>query len=159
MAIAFRRALAIATLGLTASVLPTVGAGAADTGRASTRTPGLYCLANAWGTTGISSKPCDGSDKGQHWKLSGQQIALSNAPAYCLANTWNATDISSKACAPGDQGQYWTVAGQQISLTFAPAYCLANAWGTATVSTKPCDTSDPGQHWVVFNEQISLALA
>ncbi|MGW4384495.1 hypothetical protein [Kitasatospora sp. NPDC004531] len=159
MAIAFRKTLAIATMGLAASLLPTAGAGAADTGHAATRTPGRYCLANTWGAPDISSKPCDANDKGQHWRVSGQQIALSNALGYCLANKWGAPDISSKPCDPGDQGQYWSIAGQQISLTFAPGYCLANTWGSATVSSKPCDANDKGQHWVVFNDQISLALA
>ncbi|MFJ9445622.1 ricin-type beta-trefoil lectin domain protein [Kitasatospora sp. NPDC101235] len=159
MAIALRRTLAVATLALTASVLPTGGAGAADTTHRAPRTPGLYCLANAWGTPNVSTKPCDANDSGQHWTLSGEQISLTKARSYCLANTWKTPDVSTKACNPNDEGQYWTVSGQQISLTFAPAYCLANSWGTPNVSTKPCDAKDPGQHWVIFNEQISLALA
>ncbi|MFE5329870.1 ricin-type beta-trefoil lectin domain protein [Embleya sp. NPDC056575] len=161
MAIAFRKTLAITALTLTASLLPVGGAGASDTAAAdpAPRTPGLYCLANAWGTPNISTKPCDTADRGQHWTVSGQQISLTEARAYCLANAWNTPDVATKACAPKDQGQYWSVSGQQIALTFAPGYCLANAWGTPNISTKPCDTADRGQHWVIFNDQISLALA
>ncbi|WP_330334203.1 RICIN domain-containing protein [Streptomyces sp. NBC_00536] len=159
MAIALRHTLALATLALTASVLPAVGAQAAETATPSLRAPGLYCLANAWDTPNISTKPCDSADRGQHWTVSGQQISLSNARGYCLANTWNAQAVSVKPCNPKDQGQYWTVSGQQISLTYAPAYCFANAWNTPNLSTKPCDTADRGQHWVIFNDQISLAAA
>ncbi|MFD7911996.1 ricin-type beta-trefoil lectin domain protein [Streptomyces sp. NPDC059752] len=159
MAIALRKSLAIATLALNASLLPTVGAQAVDTAAPSLRAPGLYCLANAWETPNVSTKPCDGADRGQHWTVSGQQISLSNARGYCLANTWNAQDVSVKPCNPKDQGQYWTVSGQQISLTYAPAYCLANAWQTPNISTKPCDSADRGQRWVIFNDQISLAAA
>ncbi|WP_405533259.1 RICIN domain-containing protein [Streptomyces avidinii] len=159
MEIAFRKTLAVATLALTASLLPAVGAEAVDTAAPSLRAPGLYCLANAWETPNISTKPCDAADRGQHWTLSGQQISLSNARGYCLANTWNAQDVSVKPCNSKDQGQYWTVSGQQISLTYAPAYCLANAWLTPNISTKPCDSADRGQRWVIFNDQISLAAA
>ncbi|MER7766960.1 ricin-type beta-trefoil lectin domain protein [Kitasatospora sp. NPDC096140] len=159
MATALRKTLALATLALTASFLPAGQAGAADTARPATRTPGLYCLANAWNTPNVSTKPCSTGDQGQHWTVSGEQISLTNARAYCLANTWNAQDVSVKPCSTGDQGQYWSIQGQQIVLTFAPAYCLANTWNTPKVSTKPCDANDPGQHWVVFNDQISLAAA
>ncbi|WP_369184084.1 ricin-type beta-trefoil lectin domain protein [Streptomyces sp. Y1] len=159
MAIALRKTLAVAALALTASFLPTAGAGAADTAHRAQRTPNLYCLANAWGSANVSVKPCNAGDAGQHWSLSGERIALSNAPAYCFANAWNTANVGTKPCDPGDMGQYWTVTGQQISLTFAPAYCLANAWGTPNVGTKPCDTSDPGQHWVIFNDEITLANA
>ncbi|MEV7121869.1 ricin-type beta-trefoil lectin domain protein [Kitasatospora griseola] len=158
MAIAFRKTLAVATMGLAASFLPAGGAGAADTGHAATRAPGAYCLANAWNTPNVSTKPCDANDQGQHWTVAGDQISLSNARAYCLADKWGAPDVSTKPCASNDPGQYWTVSGQQIVLTLAPGYCLANAWGTPNVSTKPCDVNDKGQHWVVFNDQISLAL-
>ncbi|MFE5586642.1 ricin-type beta-trefoil lectin domain protein [Kitasatospora sp. NPDC056531] len=159
MAIALRKTLAVATLALTASFLPTGQAGAAETTHSAPRTPGLYCLANAWQTPNIGTKPCNTGDPGQHWTVSGEQISLSNARAYCLANTWGSPTVSVKPCNPKDKGQYWTVSGEQISLTFAPAYCLANTWNTPTVGTKPCDAADPGQHWVVFNDQISLALA
>ncbi|MFF2630015.1 ricin-type beta-trefoil lectin domain protein [Kitasatospora griseola] len=159
MAIAFRKTLAIAALGLAASFLPTAGADAADAGHSTTRTPGRYCLANTWETPTVSSKPCNTNDPGQHWTLSGEQISLTNARGYCLADKWNTPDVSTKPCDPVDEGQYWTVSGERISLTFAPGYCLANAWGTPNVSTKPCDANDKGQHWVVFNDQISLALA
>jgi hypothetical protein len=152
-----RKTLAVAALALTASLLPAGQAGAAAPQAA--RTPGLYCLANAWETPNISSKPCDSADRGQRWTVSGHQIALTDAPGYCLANTWNSATVSTKPCNPNDQGQYWNVDGQRISLTFAPAYCLANAWGTPNVSTKPCDSADRGQSWVVFNRQISLGLA
>ncbi|WP_406300095.1 RICIN domain-containing protein [Embleya sp. NBC_00888] len=155
MAIALRKTLAVATLALTSSFLPAVGAQAA----APTPAPGYYCLANTWDTPKVSTKPCDPADRGQHLTLSGQQISLTNARAYCLANAWGAPDISTKPCDAKDRGQYWTVTGQQISLTFAPAYCLANAWGTPNISTKPCDAKDPGQQWVIFNDQISLANA
>ncbi|MCX4661558.1 ricin-type beta-trefoil lectin domain protein [Streptomyces uncialis] len=159
MAIAYRRTLALAALALTASLLPATGAGASETAAPSQRVPGRYCLANAWGTPDISSKPCDSADRGQQWTVSGQQISLTNARGYCLANAWGTPGISTKPCDPADQGQYWSVSGQQISLTFDPAYCLANAWGTPNISTKPCDSADRGQHWVIFNNQISLALA
>ncbi|MFE2106320.1 ricin-type beta-trefoil lectin domain protein [Kitasatospora sp. NPDC059463] len=158
MAVALRKTLAVAALALTASFLPTGQAGASDTATPSPRIPGRYCLADAWGTPNVSTKPCDANDQGQHWTLAGQQISLSNARAYCLANAWGSPNLSTKPCDPTDQGQYWTVSGQQISLTFAPAYCLADAWGTPNVSVKPCDVNDRGQHWVVFNDQISLAL-
>ncbi|MFH9349810.1 ricin-type beta-trefoil lectin domain protein [Kitasatospora sp. NPDC017646] len=159
MVFALRKTLAVAALALTASFLPAVGAGAADTAQASPRTPGLYCLANTWNTPNISTKPCYPSDLGQHWTLSGEQISLSNARGYCLANTWGTQTVSTKPCDPNDQGQYWTVSGQQIALTFAPAYCLANVWQSPSVGTRPCNAADPGQHWVVFDDQISLALA
>ncbi|MFJ5926837.1 ricin-type beta-trefoil lectin domain protein [Kitasatospora sp. NPDC092948] len=159
MAIAFRRTLAIAALGLAASFLPATGAGAADTGHSTTRTPGRYCLANTWGSPTVSTKPCNTDDKGQHWTVAGDQISLTDARGYCLANTWGSPTVSSKPCNPGDEGQYWSIDGQRISLTFAPGYCLANKWGTPDVSTKPCDANDKGQHWVVFNDQVSLALA
>ncbi|WP_328954743.1 ricin-type beta-trefoil lectin domain protein [Kitasatospora purpeofusca] len=157
MATALRKTLALATLALTASLLPTGTAGAADVARPTTRTPGIYCLANTWNKPDVSTKVCDTNDQGQHWTVTGQQIALANARAYCLANTWNKPDVSTKGCASGDQGQYWTVNGDQIALTLAPAYCLANTWGTPTVSVKPCDKSDRGQHWVAFGDQISLS--
>ncbi|MFF3505716.1 ricin-type beta-trefoil lectin domain protein [Streptomyces sp. NPDC003247] len=137
----------------------TGGARAADTAHSSTRAAGRYCLANDWGSPKVSTKPCDASDRGQHWAVSGHQIALANARDYCLANTWGSPEVSTRPCSPSDQGQYWNISGQQISLNFAPAYCLTNTWGTPDVSTKPCDASDPGQHWVIFNDQISLALA
>ncbi|MGW2377930.1 MULTISPECIES: ricin-type beta-trefoil lectin domain protein [Kitasatospora] len=159
MAFALRKTLAVAALALTASFLPAGGAGAADTDHSAPRTPGLYCLANAWNTPNIGTKPCNSSDPGQHWTLAGEQISLSNARGYCLANTWNTQSVSVKPCNPNDPGQYWTVSGEQISLTFAPAYCLANAWDSPAVGTQPCNIADPGQHWVVFNDQISLALA
>ncbi|MGV9758550.1 ricin-type beta-trefoil lectin domain protein [Streptomyces tricolor] len=132
---------------------------AAETAHSATRAAGRYCLANDWGTPKVSVKPCNASDQGQHWVVSGHQIALANARSYCLANTWGIPEISVRPCSATDQGQYWDVKGQQISLNFAPAYCLANAWGAPAVSTKPCDTSDQGQHWVIFNDQVSLALA
>ncbi|WP_330294361.1 ricin-type beta-trefoil lectin domain protein [Streptomyces sp. NBC_00503] len=159
MAIALRKTFAFMTLALTASFLPATGAQAAAAVTPVLRAPGLYCLANAWGTPKVSTKPCDPKDQGQHWTVSGHQIALTNAPAYCLANTWNASDVSTKPCDPKDQGQYWNVSGQQIALAYAPAYCFANAWSTPNVSTKPCDTKDQGQHWVIFKDQISLAAA
>ncbi|MFI1582765.1 hypothetical protein [Embleya sp. NPDC020630] len=43
------------------------------------RTPGLYCLANAWGTPNISTKPCDTADRGQHWVVFNDQISLALA--------------------------------------------------------------------------------
>ncbi|MET9605336.1 ricin-type beta-trefoil lectin domain protein [Streptomyces sp. NPDC006512] len=159
MAIALRKTLAIAALSLTASLLPAVGAEAASTAAPALRAPGIYCLANAWDTPNISTKPCDTADRGQHWTVSGQQISLTYARGYCLANTWGTPNISTKPCDPKDQGQYWTVTGQHIALTFAPAYCLANTWGTPNISTKACDSADPGQNWAVFNDQISLASA
>ncbi|GAA0289447.1 hypothetical protein GCM10010302_29770 [Streptomyces polychromogenes] len=158
MRIALRQTLALTALAVTAALLPTGQAGAAGAAQQTARVPGRYCLANAWGTPNISSKPCDPADQGQHWTLSGHQISLTNARGYCLANTWGSATVSTKPCNPNDQGQYWNVSGQAISLNFAPSYCFANAWGTPNVSTKPCDTSDPGQHWVIFNDQISLAL-
>lgn len=158
MAFALRKTLAIAAAAIAASLLPAFGPGAGDTAQATTRVPGKYCLANAWSTPGVSVKPCNGGDQGQHWTLAGDQISLASARAYCLANTWSAADVSVKPCNPGDQGQYWSLEGQKIVLTFAPGYCLADAWGTPNISTKPCDSNDPGQHWVVFNDQISLAL-
>ncbi|MFD8142234.1 ricin-type beta-trefoil lectin domain protein [Streptomyces sp. NPDC059708] len=158
MRIALRQTLALAALAVTAALLPTGQAGAATATEQAARVPGRYCLANAWGTPNLSSKPCDTADQGQHWVLSGHQISLAGARAYCLANTWGTSTVSTKPCDPNEQGQYWNVSGQAISLNFAPAYCFANAWGTPNVSTKPCDTSDPGQHWVIFNDQISLAL-
>ncbi|MFH8983391.1 ricin-type beta-trefoil lectin domain protein [Streptomyces varsoviensis] len=132
---------------------------AVDTAHSSKRVAGRYCLANDWGTSRVSAKPCNPSDQGQQWVVSGHQIALAHARAYCLANTWETPEVAVKPCSSGDQGQYWNVSGQQVSLNFAPAYCLANAWGTPAVSTKPCAASDNGQHWVIFNDQISLALA
>ncbi|MCB5168351.1 RICIN domain-containing protein [Streptomyces bambusae] len=156
MGMTLRKTVALAALALTASLLPAGPAGAAQE---AARVPGRYCLANAWGTPNISSKPCDSADSGQHWTVSGHQISLTGARGYCLANTWNTATVSTKPCNSGDQGQYWNVSGQQISLSFAPAYCLANAWGTPNISTKPCDNADPGQKWVVFDEQISLAVA
>ncbi|MFJ9846821.1 ricin-type beta-trefoil lectin domain protein [Kitasatospora sp. NPDC101155] len=159
MAIALRKTLAVATLALTTSFLPAGQAGASDATHSTPRTPGAYCLADAWQTPNISTKPCNTGDPGQHWTVSGEQISLSNARGYCLANTWQSPFVSTKPCNPNDQGQYWTVSGEQISLTFDPAYCLANTWGTPNVSTKPCNITDPGQHWVVFNDEISLALA
>ncbi|MER7674420.1 ricin-type beta-trefoil lectin domain protein [Kitasatospora sp. NPDC096128] len=159
MALAVRKTLAVAALSLTAALLPVGQAGATEAAGATPRTPGLYCLANAWSTPNIGTKPCNSADKGQHWTVSGEQISLSDARAYCLANTWNTQTVSVKPCDPKDQGQYWTVTGEQISLTFAPAYCLANAWNTPNVGTKPCAATDPGQHWVIFNDQISLAAA
>ncbi|MEU9718506.1 ricin-type beta-trefoil lectin domain protein [Streptomyces sp. NPDC047976] len=157
MAVALRKTLALATLALTATLLPAGTAGAAGALQQAA-VPGRYCLANTWGAPDVSSKPCDSADRGQHWTLSGHQIALTNARGYCLANTWGKPDVSSKPCDPSDQGQYWNVDGQKISLAFAPAYCFANAWGTPNLSTKPCDSADRGQNWVVFNDQISLAL-
>ncbi|MGI5447501.1 ricin-type beta-trefoil lectin domain protein [Streptomyces sp. CA-243310] len=157
MAIALRKTLALATLALTASLLPAGEAGATSAAQAAV--PGRYCLANAWETPNISTKPCDTADRGQHWTVTGNQISLTNARGYCLANTWNSDKISTKPCDTSDQGQYWNVSGQTISLNFAPAYCLANAWGTPNIATKPCDTADNGQHWVIFNDQISLARA
>ncbi|MEU8672743.1 MULTISPECIES: ricin-type beta-trefoil lectin domain protein [Streptomyces] len=159
MAIALRKTLALTALALTASFLPTAGAQAVEAASPALRAPGLYCLANAWNTPNVSTKPCDAKDQGQHWTLSGHQISLTNAPAYCLANTWNAADVSVKPCDPKDQGQYWNVSGQQIALTYAPAYCFSNAWNTPNVSTKPCDAKDQGQRWVIFKDQISLAAA
>lgn len=159
MAIAVHKTLAIATLTLTASLLPTAGAEATNAMAPALRAPGLYCLANTWDTPKVSTKPCDAADRGQHWTVSGQQISLRNAPAYCLANTWNTQDVSVKPCDPKDQGQYWTASGQQITLTYAPAYCFANAWNTPNLSSKPCDSADRGQRWVIFNDQISLAAA
>ncbi|MFB6620609.1 ricin-type beta-trefoil lectin domain protein [Streptomyces sp. NPDC056367] len=155
MGIAFRKTFALSALALTASLLPAGEAGAASTARASV--PGRYCLANAWGTADISTKPCDPADRGQHWTVSGHQIALTNDRNYCLANAWGTQSVTTKPCNPTDQGQYWNVVGQQIALNFAPAYCLANEWNTPNVGTKPCDASDKGQKWVVFNDQISLA--
>ncbi|MFF2193607.1 ricin-type beta-trefoil lectin domain protein [Streptomyces sp. NPDC058157] len=153
MGISFRKTVALAALALTASLLPVGQAGAAP----QAAVPGRYCLANAWGTPNISSKPCDSADQGQHWVVSGNQISLAGARAYCLANSWGTDQVSTKPCDPKDQGQYWNVSDQRIALDFAPAYCFANAWGTPNVSTKPCDQADKGQHWVVFNDQISLA--
>ncbi|OKJ00064.1 hypothetical protein AMK19_30100 [Kitasatospora sp. CB01950] len=69
----------MATMGLAAALLPAVGAGAADTGHAATRTPGRYCLANTWGAPDVSSKPCDANDKGQHWVVFNDQISLALA--------------------------------------------------------------------------------
>ncbi|MET3985738.1 ricin-type beta-trefoil lectin domain protein [Streptomyces sp. PvR034] len=159
MAIALRKTLALAVLSVTASLLPVGGAGAANAAPQTARVPGRYCLANAWDTPNLSTKPCNTGDRGQHWTVSGQQISLTNARAYCLANTWNSAQISVKPCNPNDQGQYWNVSGQQISLAFAPAYCLANTWDTPNLSTKACDKNDRGQSWAIFNDQISLALA
>ncbi|MEW1637909.1 ricin-type beta-trefoil lectin domain protein [Streptomyces sp. NPDC093801] len=158
MGTAFRKTIALAALALTASLLPAGGAGAASAVQQAA-VPGRYCLANAWGTPNVSSKPCDSADQGQRWTVSGNQIALTDARGYCLANTWGTAQVTTKPCNANDQGQYWSVSGQQISLTFAPAYCFANAWGTPNVSTKPCDSADQGQKWVVFNDQISLAAA
>ncbi|MGW2039470.1 ricin-type beta-trefoil lectin domain protein [Streptomyces virginiae] len=159
MGIALRKSLSLAALAVTASLLPTGQAGAAGIAEQTVRVPGRYCLANAWETPNVSTKPCDSADRGQHWTVSGQQISLTNARGYCLANTWNTAQVSVKPCNPNDQGQYWNISGQQISLAFAPAYCFANAWETPNVSTKPCDRADRGQSWAVFNDQISLALA
>ncbi|MER7761657.1 ricin-type beta-trefoil lectin domain protein [Streptomyces sp. NPDC097619] len=159
MGMALRKTLALAALTVTASLLPVVGAGAAGAAEQTVRVPGRYCLANAWNTPDVASRPCDTADRGQHWIVRGQQIALAHAPAYCLANTWNTPKISTKPCDPNDQGQYWNLSGQRLSLAFAPAYCLANAWGTPDIATKPCDNADRGQNWAVFNDQISLALA
>lgn len=124
MAIALRKTLALTALALTASFLPTAGAQAVEAASPALRAPGLYCLANAWNTPSVSTKPCDAKDQGQHWTLSGHQISLTNAPAYCLANTWNAADVSVKPCDPKDQGQYWNVSGQQIALTYAAGLLL-----------------------------------
>ena len=79
MAIALRKTLAVATLALTASFLPATAARAADTATASPRTPGLYCLANAWQTPNVSTKPCDSKDPGQHWVIFNDQISLAVA--------------------------------------------------------------------------------
>ncbi|MEY2273778.1 hypothetical protein, partial [Streptomyces sp. BF23-19] len=79
MAIAFRKTLALATLALTASLLPAAGAQAATVSAPAVRTPSLYCLANAWETPNVSTKPCAPADRGQHWTISGQQISLTNA--------------------------------------------------------------------------------
>ncbi|MER5766217.1 ricin-type beta-trefoil lectin domain protein [Streptomyces sp. NPDC001985] len=155
MGITLRKSLALVSVAAMASLLSAAESGAAPTAQ---QAPGQYCLANAWGTPDISSQPCDTSDPGQRWTVSGNQISLTDAPGYCLANAWGTPDISTKPCDPTDEGQYWDVEGQQISLNYASAYCLANAWGTPDVSSQPCDTNDPGQHWVVFKDQISLAL-
>ncbi|MFE2044709.1 ricin-type beta-trefoil lectin domain protein [Streptomyces sp. NPDC059477] len=157
MGTTLRKPLALVALAAMSSLLPATESVAAPTAQQAER-PGLYCLANAWGTPDVSSQPCDASDPGQRWTVSGNQISLTDAPGYCLANTWGTPDVSSQPCDPNSEGQYWDVTGQQISLNYAPAYCLANAWGTPDVSSQPCDTSDPGQHWVVFKDQISLAL-
>ncbi|MFI1018869.1 ricin-type beta-trefoil lectin domain protein [Streptomyces sp. NPDC020965] len=157
MGITLRKPFALVALAATASLLPAVEAGAAPTAQQA-MSPGLYCLANAWGTPDVSSRPCDTNDPGQRWTVSGNQISLTDAPGYCLANAWGTPDVSTKPCDPKDEGQYWDVTGQRISLNYATAYCLANAWGTPDVSSRPCDTNDPGQHWVVFKDQISLAL-
>ncbi|MFE2147955.1 ricin-type beta-trefoil lectin domain protein [Streptomyces sp. NPDC059456] len=159
MGIALRKTLALASLAVTAALLPVSGAEAANPTQQTARIPGRYCLANAWQTPNVSTKPCDSTAPGQHWTVSGQQISLTNARGYCLANTWETPQVSVKPCNSNDQGQYWNVSGQQISLAFAPAYCFANAWDTPNLSTKPCDRADRGQNWAVFNDQISLALA
>ena len=119
MVFALRKSLAVATLALTASFLPAVGAGAADTAQASPRTPGLHCLANAWNTPNIGTRPCNPSDLGQHWTLSGQQITLTFAPAYCLANAWQTPSVGTKPCNAADPGQHWVVFDDQISLALA----------------------------------------
>ncbi|MEU5159049.1 ricin-type beta-trefoil lectin domain protein [Streptomyces sp. NPDC020875] len=157
MGFTLRKPLALIASAAMVSLLPAADSVAA-TPAPRAKAPALYCLANAWGTPDISSAACDTDEPGQRWTVSGNQIALTDAPGYCLANTWGTPDISTKPCDPADQGQYWDVSGQQISLNFAPGYCLANAWGTPDISTAPCDTNDPGQHWVVFKNQISLAL-
>ncbi|KOU40638.1 hypothetical protein ADK55_31450 [Streptomyces sp. WM4235] len=82
MAIALRKTLVLTTLALAASLLPAAGAQAAATAAPALRAPGLYCLANAWNTPNVSTKPCDTKDQGQHWTVSGHQIFLNNAPAY-----------------------------------------------------------------------------
>ncbi|MER5639446.1 ricin-type beta-trefoil lectin domain protein [Kitasatospora sp. NPDC002227] len=154
MAFALRKTITLAALVLTASFLPAGSASAAPALH-----PGVYCLANAWGTPDVGTKPCDANDQGQHWAVMGDQIALAQARAYCLANPWGSQTVTTKGCDGRDPGQYWSVSGDKIFLTNAPAYCLANAYGTPNVGTKPCDVNDPGQHWDVFGDQISLAYA
>ncbi|MEU9088140.1 hypothetical protein [Streptomyces sp. NPDC048357] len=79
MAIAFRETLALATLALTASLLPAAGAQAATASSPAVRIPSIYCLANAWDTPNISTKPCNSADRGQDRVTFNDQISLALA--------------------------------------------------------------------------------
>ncbi|MFF9705864.1 hypothetical protein ACF1FE_32695 [Streptomyces griseofuscus] len=118
MTLGLRKAVTVAVLTVTASLLPAVSA-TASASSADARVVGNYCLANTWNTPEVRTRPCDDFDRGQHWTVHGQQISLTYAPGYCLANTWNTPEVRTRPCDDFDRGQHWTIKGDEISLTYA----------------------------------------